>query len=318
MGVEINVEPGAVYSRNEFESKFEPYSIALDGFVDDATFRVPETPHANFDHHAGVDRPSTRSTSDQVHMEINCGLFDTFKKQGIPTAILNVNDPDEDVCLATWLLMNSDLVIGHANPNINRLVYCEDRLDVTAGAYPFDKTEFRRRMAWVFEPYNEVRFAGELKSASAATMRNIIESVHGRITEHVMGKGKEMALEGFFKKVGGGDGWSLTEETGPSSRLAMFNEGVKAYIAIVGRMNDNYVYTIGRLSEWIQFPLERLYDRLNKEEEEAGNKITESNRWGISNTIGGSPRETGSVLSPEKLQEIVNDELEIYKKEKNS
>ncbi|HLC71450.1 MAG TPA: hypothetical protein VJI32_05560, partial [Candidatus Nanoarchaeia archaeon] len=137
MAIELHVEPRKVYTWSEFVGAKPPYSIALDGFVNAPTQRNPRGPYANFDHHSGVDRLATRSTSEQVHMEINMGLFDTFRMNGVPTAHVHVNDPDEDTCLAWWLLKNNEQVRGHANPRINRLVYCEDRLDCTAGAYPF-------------------------------------------------------------------------------------------------------------------------------------------------------------------------------------
>ena len=241
-------------------------------------------------------------------MEINLGLFNTFRKEGIPHANLYINDPDEDTCLATWLLMNNEQVRNHAQPQINRLVYCEDHLDCTAGAYPFGDTSFRRQMAWIFEPYNDARFSGKLAQMDAPEMRNIIEAVHGRVTKHVYGKGEEIALEGRYKKIGGGDGWMMTQETGPASRLAMFNDGVQAYIALVTEKDDgSFVYVAGRASKWIPFPIKRIFDRCNREDVVA---ITESNKWNGGDTVGGSPRVTGSRIPPSQLQQIVDEEVQ--------
>ena len=41
--------------------------------------------------------------------------------------------------------------------------------------------------------------------------------------------------------------------------------------------------------------------------------VTSGNMWGGSDTIGGSPRQTGSRLKPEELQKIINDTLEAKK-----
>lgn len=306
--ITLHVEPRKVYSWNEFQEQKPPFSIALDGLVDSQTMRNPHGPYANFDHHTGSDRLATRSTSEQVHIEINLGLFDTFRdKKGISCANVCVNDPDEDTCLAWWLLKNHEQVIEHANPRINRLVYCEDRLDCTAGAYPFGDTHMRRQMAWIFEPYNSERFAGRVSSMGEGEMQNVIEAVERRINEYVFGMCGELALEGHYERIGCGDGWVMTRETGPASRMAMFNDGVIAYIALIAEKQDgSFVYTLGRRSVWTPFDLPRLYACLNAIEKDI---VTPHNRWGGSDTVGGSPRETGSKLSPKELQEMINREI---------
>ena len=309
MTIDLNVEPRKVYTWKEFQKQKPPFSIALDGFVADSTKRDPAGPYANFDHHCKADRLATRSTSEQVHMEINMGLFDAFRKDGIPTANVYVNDPDEDTSLAFWLLKNHELVRNHADPQINRLVYCEDRLDCTAGAYPFGDTKMRRKMAWVFEPYNNARFNGQLHQLEEPGMRSIIESVNSRIDEHIFGEGKELPLEGHYEKIGGGDRWTMVRETGPASRLAMYNDGISAYVALVSEKSDSFVYVLGRKSVWTPFDIPKIYRILNKEE----GTSEKNNSWGGSNTIGGSPRATGSRIPPEKLQEIINSHIHTTK-----
>jgi len=310
-GIELYVEPRKVMTWTEFKKEKPPYSIALDGFVNAPTKRDANGPYANFDHHAKVDRHATRSTSDQLSLEINMGLFDTFRKDGIPTANVYVNDPDEDTCLAFWLLQNHERVRGHAEPNINRIVYCEDRLDCTAGGYPFGDIEMRRKMAWVFEPYNRARFEGKLPQMDAATMKTLMEAVSARITKHTLDKGEELGLEGQYEKIGGGPVWSMVKETGPASRLAMFKEGITAYTAVVAEKPDeSFVYVLGRSSVWIPFDIPKLYKVLNEIEADI---VTERNMWGGSDTIGGSPRMTGSRLKPEEFQKIINDILEKKK-----
>jgi hypothetical protein len=303
MSVDLNIEPRRVYNWSDFRSEKPPYSIALDGFVDCSTTRDPKGPYANFDHHSRVDRLATRSAAEQVHIEIKLGLFDTFRKGGVSEAHVYVNDPDEDNCLAWWLLKNNDLIRNYSNPSINRLVYCEDRLDCTAGAYPFGDTSMRRIMAWIFQPYNEARFSGMVARMNEEQMRIIIESVEGRIGRYVIGEGSELPLEGHYERIGGGSGWALTREKGPASRMAMYNDGITAFAALVAEKDGSYVYTLGRRSVWTPFNLQRLYSRLNVEESDI---VNDQNKWGGSDTVGGSPRETGSRLPPGRLEEIIN------------
>jgi hypothetical protein len=304
MAIDLNIEPGKIYGWSDFKKQKPRYSIALDGLVDFATVRDPEGPYANFDHHSKTDRLSTRSTSEQVHMEIKLGLFDIFRRNGVAEAHIYINDTDEDVCLACWLLKNNERVRSVSDPRVNRLVYCEDRLDCTAGAYPLGDTSMRRKMAWIFQPYHEARFKGRDARIEEPEMKSIIESVEDRITRHVLGDDSELGLEGCYEKIGGGPGWIFTRETGPASRIAMYNDGITAFAALVAERQDgSYVYTLGRRSVWTRFILRKLYCVLNKAETGI---VTAGNKWGGSDTIGGSPRETGSRLPPSKLQEIIN------------
>lgn len=304
MAIDLNIEPRKVYSWSDFKKKKPPFSIALDGFVNATTKRDPKGPYANFDHHSRADRLATRSTSEQLHMEIKLGLFDTFSKDGVPKAHIYVNDPDEDTCLAWWLLKNNYRVRKYSDSRINRLVYCEDRLDCTAGAYPFGDTSMRKKMAWIFQPYHEARFNGSVAQMQETEMRKIIESVEDRIDRYFLDKDGELSLKGDYETIGGGSGWTFTKETGHASRMAMYHDGITAFAALVVEKPDgSFVYTLGRRSVWTPFNLQKLYVRLNEEESHI---VTDSNRWGGSDTVGGSPRDTGSRLSPERLQEIIN------------
>ncbi len=305
--IKLIVEPGVVYSWKDFVNTKPPFSIALDGIVGDQTKRKadPAKPYANFDHHTKCDRIATRSTSEQVAIEINLGLFRTFRKDGIPTANIFANDVDEDVCLAVWLLKNHERVVGHAEPAINRLVYCEDRLDATAGAYPLGDTSFRRQMGWIFEPYQRARYEGRLQNMTAVEMESIVEAVNGRITAHTLNKGEELALEGNYKRIGGGVGWTMVEESGPAARLAMYNDGIEAFVAYLGPQGDNHRYVIGRKSVWVPWPLKKIFNALN----EADSGIKDTNRWGGSDTIGGSPRMTGSSLNPKEMEDFLSKHL---------
>ncbi|MBU1975824.1 MAG: hypothetical protein KKG59_05455 [Nanoarchaeota archaeon] len=309
MEINLIVEPRKTYSWSVFKKRKPSYSIALDGIVLSPTRRAPKTPYAkkgpfaNYDHHSGVDRAATLSTSAQVHLEINMGLFNAFSEDGIPKANIYVNDCDEDTCLAYWLLKNHERVNNHAEPLINQLVYCEDKLDVTAGAYPFGNIEMRRRMAWIFEPYNNARFNQTLHIMDAFGMKAIMEAVEKRIDEHVMGKGNELELKGQYEIIEKSDLVTFVIESGPASRMQMYNDGIDAFVALVAQKPDNYnVYVMGRRSVWTPFDLMKFARRFNKLEKRI---ITKNNQWGGSNTIIGSPRRTGSLISIPEMWELV-------------
>lgn len=297
------IEPGKVYSWDEFRKQKPPFSIALDGIVADSSKRDPAGPYANFDHHTNCDRIATRATCEQVHFEINMGLFETFKLNGIPTANIHVNDCDEDTCLSVWLLQNHERVIGHGEPAINRLVYYEDRLDSSAGSYPFGNTETRRKMAWVFEPYTKPRFEGKVSSINSREMQAIIENVLARITAFTLDRSEEIGLDGNYEVIGGNKSWKFIQETGPFARLAMFVDHVSAFVVYVGKQEKKYKYVLGRKSVWVPFDIEALYEVLNEAD---ASVVTDTNKWSGSNTIGGSPRLSGSSLKPKELERIID------------
>jgi len=303
MTIQLFVEPRKVYTWEDFIETKPPYSIALDGIVDAQTIRQIKGPYANFDHHSKVDRLSTRSTSGQIYIEINLGLFETFRKRGKPTANIYVNDPDEDTCLAWWLLKNNNQVVNNASDPVNKLVHCEDLLDTTSGAYPLGDKKIRREMAWIFEPYNNARYKGNIAEMEEVKMKNIILTVEDRIDKYVRGEGEELKLKGKYEVIGGGENWVLVKENGTKSRKALYQNGIKAFASILKEKEDgSIVYALGKRSPWIPFDIPRIYEALN----EIDDNITETNRWNGSDIIGGSPKETGSRIKPEQLEEIIN------------
>lgn len=313
MAIRLIVDPRKVVTWKEFTEKYPPFSIALDGFVSDCTKRSPrpppDGPHANFDHHANSDRLSTRATCEQVRMEIQMGLFDTFRLDGLPEVNIHVNDCDEDTCLAVWALENHERVLNVQDPLIQNLFHTEDRLDVTAGTFPFGNTSQVRKLAWIFEPYQRARAEGALTEMTADGMKSTIEAVCGRINKYGLGEAEEIAVEGHYNVIGGRPDWSMVEETGPAARMAMFAAGITAFVSVLGDGR----FVLGKRSVWTAFPLEEIYDALNKAEKKG--LVAKDNLWDGSNTVGGSPRKTGSSLTPKRLEAIVNKTIDKYKKD---
>jgi hypothetical protein len=211
---------------------------------------------------------------------------------------------DQDVCLSYWLLKNSEKLEGLRFENILfQLILFEDILDASAGAYPINPDNPQiRRQAWIYEPYTQARTDGSIYSMSKKEMEDILRSVCGRIDAAIRGQSGEIELDTRFEKIGGGPGWQLILEEGPYARTKLFSENIKAYVALVENRENAYAYTIGKMSPFVMFPLERIYEALNKTE----GLSSQENCWGGSAIIGGSPRKTGSRLSPEKVEKVIN------------
>lgn len=304
--IELHVHPRVTKTWDAFRAENPPYSIALDGYVDDMPRFDPTGPWANFDHHAGVDRLATRSTCLQVFMALTLGFLDAYRREGEVCAHLYVNDPDQDTCLAVWLLRNPGPLTGlRVQMPIARLLFAEDVLDCTGGAYPMDpERRIMREQAWVFEPYFDARAGGQLHRMDAPTMKALIDEVGERITAYVEGRGEEITLDTRYETIGGGPGWQMIVEHGPHARTALFAQGVRAFVSARENGDGTWTYSIGRMSPFVRFPLRELYATLNAAEGRG-----EGSGWGGSNTIGGSPRERGSRLPPAEVERLVNGRL---------
>ena len=129
-GITLYVAPRRIEQWDNFVGRYPEKSIALDGFVYGKPRFEPEGAYLNSNHHEEVDRLSTRSTSAQIFIAIKQGLINTYTVDGAVRMNIFVNDPDQDTCLAVWLLKNHERILGQrSEPLINRLVELEDRFD---------------------------------------------------------------------------------------------------------------------------------------------------------------------------------------------
>jgi hypothetical protein len=313
--IKLVILPRESVSWAQFCENTPEKSLALDGYVVGGPQWDEKTLHANFDHHSGVVREATMSTAMQVMFAIKGGLMDRLGGE----ASVWINDPDQDTSLATWLLKNHHLFDGtKSHPLINRLLALTDRLDVTGGAYPMRlDDEILAMHSWVFEPYSELRTSNALATANETVMRNCIEAVHSRLNSMLMGQcGKRVLREDVTILHDSPHGYKILDETGGNeARYVMFSKGMNAFVSIVARVGIDahlpssldkpmrYVYSIGRRSRYIDFPLPKIYEALNKME---GGKEP----WGGSDIIGGSPRLAGSSLKWQDVARAIDSCLE--------
>ncbi|MBT6689834.1 hypothetical protein HN903_00740 [archaeon] len=326
MTVILKVNPKLAFTgREDFISKVRPNSIAVDGIIkNEQTFRVPEGPYANFDHHYGSDDIATRSSFMQVYLEIKQrDLVDRFSKDGEFSVYMYADHGDEDVCGCYWALRNAKKIIENENDRIRQLVDLCDKLDTTAGSFETGDTVLRRRMAWIFKPYHNARYKGRSDSMGPREYGNMIRAVNGRICDYVSGGGGEVKLEGGYEDIGidrkrnEENGWIFTKEFSPASRMVMYLEGVRTFASLVGKRKDgNIDVMLGKKTGWnIDYCIPKIFDRLNKEE---GDIVSETNFWGGSDMRGGSPKESGSRLSLGGIERCINEEVEIAREERIS
>lgn len=303
MAIELNVRPGPAVTRDDFLATHPPYSIALDGYVAGEPWLVvtPEGPFRNFNHHESVDRSCMSATCEQARRAVVLGLYDLFRRGGARCAKLWVNDCDQDVCLATWTLMNPDRAV---EPLVRMVSQIEDLLDMSSGSYPMPhECDLLGQVRWVFEPYTRAR--PQLAGMTAETMREVIRDVHHRLDRFAIGRAEAIALNGEYRRIGGGEGWVFAEVTHQTAREKMVASGVRAAAELFGRAGERYLYTLWRRSEYVVgFPVPAILAALNVAE---GFQPVDPTGWGGAENVGGSPRGRGSALAPNDVEAIVND-----------
>lgn len=277
-------------------------SIALDGYVEGMPRYSAKTKHINFNHHENVNRLATRCTAAQVVLAIKQSIFLEFPPE--QTSIF-VNDCDQDVCTAVWLLKNWERLSGtNSEPLISKLIFNVDMLDTCAGAYPINtQSKIMKQMCWIFEPYTQARVSGILHTLKEGSIKSIIEAVEQRITKYSLGEGEVLEADARYENLGGGETWALVKEQGNEARTAMRAAGIQSFVSSRGKIGNNYIYSIGNLTPFGGLPLLKIYYHLNTHE---GIETVSQDKWGGSDSCGGSPRNAGSKFNQKELTTILN------------
>jgi hypothetical protein len=323
MPLVMHVDPEATpMSWDQFCKSTPPYSIALDGYVSDVSLFDASAPRANFDHHSlnkndstkrdfpgkRIDRLITRATCGQLLIAIRTGLLQCFRDEGGVHAELYVLDGDQDVCTSWHLVKHSEQIEREYNPRLNRLVTLEDTLDSFGGAYPLpiDLPDLQE-LAWVFEPYTNFRLSGGVDRKNGDEFVSMIQETEQRICLYVMNEGHSIPLQTKYDIISSGIGWCMVHEEGAQARTAMVANGIRAFISVRERGDGTYAYTVARTAPFVRFSVPAILDALNAAE---GCTI---DRWGGSDTIGGSPHVAGSKLNPHEVKDIVDHVLSLCK-----
>lgn len=305
----FKIEPNKTNKWEELILNYPPFTISLDGHTKGPPAYDKDIPMLNLNHHEEVNDLSTKCTSSQAYSHIMNGLFeDKFVKDGEPYAHIFANDPDQDVCLAYYLLMNNKKLFStKINHMLDRLVHAEDNLDCTAGAYPYDlSSNVMRDIAWVFDPYTSVRVKKDIQSLNEKEMMEIILSVYERIDEHVKGKGKKIKPNPDYDEIERGDKWIMFREVGPFARTKLFTEGMRFFVVLMNREDGKYSYKV-TTTQYYDGNLHELYKTCNEIE---GILPDAKERWSGGGLRGGSPRGVGTAIPPKGMIKIIKEVIE--------
>ena len=325
--IEVVIEPGRTVDWDVFKVESAQHDVgamALDGYVSGAPAFDRIVNHEgrilsvkNFNHHEDVERLATLATCAQVDLAIKSGLTDAFRDvRGNFAAKVFVNDSDQDVCAAVWLLRHKELVLHTGNPMVTRFVTVAGIMDMTAGSYPFDgDSQMLRELNWINDPYNRARLTGEATSSDPEVHRSIIDSVGERISKHIAGRGDSKDLDMRFDPLDKGNGWTMIREVGPQGKLGAINEGAKALIQIRDQDPEHIHVSFWRQSEYVPLDFPKIMERLRERELEKRIELglvpketrELSANWGGGTTTFGSPRIIGTVLDKDEIGAIADE-----------
>lgn len=308
MAIELVMQPGITVSAEKFMREAPPYSVALDGYVREVrSMFITEEPKAILDHHhSGSLSIDTQSTCKQVYEAIETGFFDLFVVDGEPNAILHLNDCDQDVTTAVFLLEHMYPSKGRYNDDLDSLVRVEDIIDRKAGAYPRypREKELLEYMAWVFDPYWQNKLSGELDRGDPEVYIQVLNQCMKRLTTFTLGNANRQKLNTEYEIIRDCKSFKVVRETGAQARMQMYADGIRAYISVRERQDGKNSVVIGKMSECVPCSLEKVAKKLNQlEQERLG--ISELERtWGGRGNVIASPRVVGTVLRIEDFVEI--------------
>ena len=260
-------------------------NIYLDGAFKGPHFD-PTTKNWSFDHHANCYRHATKSTALQTHEAIALGLdpkaYDVY-----------VNDVDGDTVLAVYCLMTK------FENHPQELIRVVDLMDCHGPAYPLvgNQTILADQFyKGVMAPLNEHH---KNKTYSSCNLEELLFDCLDRLDQFIKGyrfeieKPKPALYKISESKVFKGVKVALVESSDFVFKK-VYDAGFKAAIRYHQLPDKSYKYTIGKASEFIDFDIKGLLERLNKTED----------GWGGGSTIGGSPRNSDGSSSSYKPADI--------------
>jgi membrane protease YdiL (CAAX protease family) len=291
--------------------KSPPGSIYLDGAAEGGPFLDAERGLFNLDHHEGCLRSFTLATCEQAMVLTRKGL----DLKGRDWTIY-ANDPDLDTVLAIWVLLNH-VRLNDANPEIRTRLMPLIRLEGTIDAHGLEMqelcgftSELQKKALAELEQLRseEVTLKKEGKWSEIDFMKytaDILRAIDAMVysSRHFEGV---IEIDELARAEIGENRIAIVcrSETGvyevePELRRLHGNR-----LGVIVLQKDPGTYTLRQVDLFLPSALESVYDQLNLMDPAAGNRRS-GNRWGGSGEIGGSPRATGTALTPQQISDVL-------------
>lgn len=286
----------------------EEGTIFLDGAADAEPFMDVQERIYNLDHHEGCVRAFTLATCEQAMVLVRKGL-----DLNAGEWTLRANEPDLDTVLAIWVLLNHGR-LNDDNPQIRRAVMPLVRLEGAIDAHGLSMVELCA--------FPEPLLRGTERVLHELRARELELKQHGRWAQTDVLEYTAHVLHAIDRAVYSPDEvedlWTIAEyarinitddrtaivcasESGIYEVEHALRKQHSERLGLIVLQKDKRTYTLRQVDAFLPLSLENVYDRLNVVDP----SVSRSNRWGGSTDIGGSPRATGTSLSPSRIAAAV-------------
>jgi hypothetical protein len=303
--VKVRIERGLTVTAAAARKAAEG-SIFLDGAADCEPFLDAERRVFNLDHHTGCLRAFTLSTCEQALVLVLRGL--DLKER---PWTLCANEPDLDTVLAIWVLLNS-LHLTAAEPQVRHAAVPLVRLEGILDVHGDELSDLAGLPQPMLQQARE-RLAA-IREAEAALKR---EGVWERADPLEFTAGQLRALDrliypqGYFRSFLNVEVLARAElsnhrvavvcrsEQGIYETEADLKRLYGKRLGIVALQKEAHTYTLRQVDPFLPATLDAVYPLLNVLDPAV--HAGDGNRWGGSGEIGGSPRRSGTRLSPQEI-----------------
>jgi len=284
-------------------------TIFLDGAAQCEPFLDPKREIYNLDHHEGCVRSFTLATCEQAMVLVRKGL-DLRKRDWTVYA----NDADLDTVLAIWILLNHVRLteeIAEIGARIMPLV----RLQGTIDAHGLELQDFSalpptllaEMQGWIDE-LRERELA--LKSEGAWQDMDLVGHTADRLRtiDHLVYPPRHFDDMEEIEELARAD-----IGTGSVAIVCRSKAGIYEVqrqlsrlhgkrLGVIALQRTTTAYSLRQVDPYLPATLEKVYAHLNLIDAAAGGHHS-ANRWGGSPEIGGSPRSSGTRVTPRQIAE---------------
>ncbi len=301
--VAVHIETGLSVSASAAR-KSSPGTIYLDGAAQCEPFMDHEKHIYNFDHHEGCLRPFTLSTCEQVLVMILKGMDLRGREWNV-----FANEPDLDTILAVWLILNH-LRIQNKDSGRLRYLYSLVRLEGVIDSHGLEMTEFSGIPPGLLKKIMEVIDYLRTEEIDLKKNANWEKKDNLEYTASLLQKIDKIIYRPEdlidFKELKELARAELTRD-----RIAVVIEADLGIYELESTLQRVYgerlglvilkrgegLYTLRRLDSFMPGDLNDVYRILNHMDPGVRCRKN-SNQWGGSGEIGGSPRGISTKLTP--------------------
>ncbi len=310
--IEVQIEAGLTVASSAVR-KSPPCTIYLDGVAQSEPFMDLEKQIYNFDHHENCMRPFTLSTCEQA-------LVMTLKGMNLRGRDWRVfaNEPDLDTVLAIWLILNHVRIQQKEFSGLNRLsalvrlegIIDSHGLEMTAlsGFPPKLLVNIKKMVDYLRADEVDLKSKGIWKETDFLEHTSLI--LHK--VDRIIYKSEELDDVKDVKELArveiGNNRIAVVVETqlGIYELEPYLNRMYGESLGLVILKKEEKTYTLRRWDPFMPGDLNTVYNILNFVDPAVRGRVN-GNQWGGSTDIGGSPRESGTKLTPQNIAKACRD-----------